>query len=392
MYETLRRVWGAGVLCSSIVVLFACGDGSETNAVGAVCGLADAPSECGEPCGGETGSSCAGGFYCSDQSSTCAADCNTEVSCETGFACTASGRCVENGALDLGDRSLNEVCDAPDVLVTLDVSGSLSEGLDRSPLEDSPSSRRNSKWGNAVASITDFTSAFGNTMRFGLASFPSNHSEGMTPREGCHILPEWEGYDQDDDFSGPGGPLNNACDFPAEITVPVGEDTAEDIARYVTQDTTPLCWWTPLARAVFLAGTELGEIAEEGREQFVVLITDGKQTFPGPPQGCFRFPGVPFIEAQELARNNIRTFVIGFEGSSGSIDPNELNDLACAGRMVSNLDEACEKDSDGNYRAPINPPEDLFLKAGSEAELRQQLQKIAGEVGCCDCDGISILE
>ncbi|MCS6800189.1 MAG: VWA domain-containing protein, partial [Myxococcota bacterium] len=231
-------------------------------------------------------------------------------------------------------------CEPPDVLVVLDRTMSMHRRPDRSVPPNTPEGRRESKWWIAVEAVEALTAMLDETIRFGLELFPRDPGGRV-----CVTLSERIA----------GRTATNPPCEQGEIVVPPALDTGDAIAAAIDPETTLLCNTTPIGAALIAARAELERIRVPGRPQYVLLVTDGQNS-----EGCPR----PLPEAQRLAAEGIRTFVVGFDtlgGGDDGIDVGELNDLACAGRTAPDFPAPCTADTSGNYRATDRRGPPLFL-------------------------------
>jgi len=111
-----------------------------------------------------------------------------------------------------------------------------------------------------------------------------------------------------------------------------------------------------------------------GRDQYVVLVTDGADwdvTCPDPaPQGIVR----------QLAAAGIKTYVVGFFGTEAEQKAAVyLNDLACAGQTAKGFPGPCESTPTGwQVKDPMDIAP-LYLLAGN-GELPMTLADVAAEI------------
>lgn len=244
------------------------------------------------------------GFYCRVH---CA-----QGGCPPGFGCQANGRCkagATDAAKDGGTSCGGELFQAARVdanmLIVLDKSGSMNESVGSQ-----------TKWQAASAAVKSVTAQYGVKIRFGLYQ-----------------------------FSGP----TMTCD-PGKMYVPVADNTAAEISAALPA--TASGNGTPIAAALDRARKE-PELADPGRANFIVLVTDGKENCGGSPQST--------VAAAFGA--NIKTYVVGF-GSAASVDPNRLSAMAVAGGTARNTTPR-------------------YYQADSPSELNAALAAIAqGAMGC----------
>jgi Mg-chelatase subunit ChlD len=227
---------------------------------------------------------------------------------------------------------------------------------------------KSSKWYQAVTAIEQMvTPPADATVRFGLELWPKDPGGGA-----CVTLAEQVTKSKK--------ATNPACE-PGEITIPTGLNRGAQIQSLLDPASTTLCFSTPTGQALITAKDHLKQNSEEGRDQYVVLVTDGADwanTCPDPD---------PLLEVQKLRAEGIKTFIVGFSSSGAStsgVGLEFLNNLACAGGTAKGFPGPCKDDGQGNLTAidPKVPP--LFLQADSGAQLTAALQSVAGSL-CCGC-------
>jgi hypothetical protein len=304
------------------------------------------------------------------------ADGGTQGSAGTGSASDDGGTAGDTAAsADSGDEGtvfdlgvagdvMIDECVPPDVLVVLDRTRSMHKRPDDSVPPNNAMGYDESKWGIAVPTIEQFVADYEDTIRFGLELFPLDPGGNA-----CKTLPQvLNGADT----------TNPECQA-GELVVPPMELAAAAIDAVLDTQTTKLCISTPIAAALQTAATELAAVAEPDRPQFVLLITDGKDT-------CMEGQVVP--AAQALAAAGVLVYVVSFgiPGDDG-IDPTQLNDLACAGQTAVDFAMNCMDEGGGNYVAvdPANGPT-LYIPTADMAALQNALAAIAGAL-CCGCVG-----
>lgn len=151
-------------------------------------------------------------------------------------------------------------CEAPDVLLLLDRSGSM--------LDDD-------KWGQATRAISDVFVTYFDTLRFGMITFPTTGSCGV--EEG-------------------------------DLAIPIGETqmvTLDEI--YNTAQPTDEAL-TPLSEAIRLGHQALEAVQEPQRRGYLILLTDGIETCA--PEALE--DSAPIASAQQAANAGFKTYVIGF--------------------------------------------------------------------------------
>lgn len=273
------------------------------------------------------------------------------------------GQLASNG--DAGGTA----CEPPDLLVVLDRTDSMSASPNGGKPDDTPAGRATTKWAYALQALDALVATPRDaTIRFGLELFPqSEEQDGAV--EACQTLPNLlEGQKS----------TNPKCE-PGQIVVPPGLSQGATITGSVDQDTTPLCVSTPIGGAMQTASAALDAIATAGRDQYVLLITDGAET-------CST-DALPIV--QTLAAKNVKTFVVGFgqDGDAGDkgVRVPYLNDLACAGRTAQNFASACQLDPDGGTGYVAKDDADpVFFAAQDPTSLSSALDSIGKQI-CCGC-------
>ena len=151
-------------------------------------------------------------------------------------------------------------CETPNVLLLLDRSGSM--------LDDD-------KWGQATRAITDVFVPYFDTLRFGLMTFPTTGSCGVT-----------EG----------------------ELAISIGDTDGADLEAIYQSSTPTDMALTPLSEALRLGQVALEEVAIPQRRSFMILLTDGIETCA--PEALE--DSAPIASARLAADAGINTYVIGF--------------------------------------------------------------------------------
>jgi hypothetical protein len=285
---------------------------------------------------------------------------------DAGSADDAADSDDEGTVFDLGTPAdvATEECVPPDVLVVLDRTQSMHKRPDNSTPPDNAMGWAESKWGIAVPTIEAFVGTYEDTVRFGLELFPRDPGGNA-----CKTLSQV--------ITGASA-TNPECQGGELVVAPV-ELGAAAIDAVLDTTTTKLCISTPVAAALETAATELAAIVQADRPQYVLLITDGKDTCQG---------GQVVPAAQALAAAGVLVYVVSFgiAGDDG-IDPAQLNDLACAGQTAVDFAMNCMDEGGGNYVAvdPANGPT-LYIPSNDMQALEDALAGIVGQV-CCGCVG-----
>ena len=253
-------------------------------------------------------------------------------------------------------------CIAPDMLVLLDRTMSMSKRPDGSTPANTVSGRMQTKWYLAVTALEQLTVQFTGTVRFGLALFPRDPGGGK-----CVTLSQ--------KLSGKSA-SNGTCKAGEVVVVP-DDNGATMIASVLDPETTTLCTSTPIGAGLGTAQTALAAIADPIREQYVLFVGDGNDTCDEP---------LVLANVHALATAGVRTFVVAFDGSGSGIDNGLLNDMACAGQTAPAFPAPCKVDASGRYLASDRDGPPLYLRAEDQAGLATGLAKIIDQV-CCGCVG-----
>jgi hypothetical protein len=259
-----------------------------------------------------------------------------------------------------------DVCEPPDMLIALDRTLTMHFQPDGTDPIDAPS-YASSKWSQAIGAIEGLVdSQIDQTIRFGLELWPKEEP-------GCITLAERvENTKQ---------ATNPFCED-GEIVLPPALGSSGAIEAALDPLTTKICISTPTGAGLLTASSELAQIKASGRDQYILLVTDGAdwdQSCPTPD---------PVTVTQELAAAGVKTFVLGFSATGdimpGGVGAPFLNDMACAGMTAPNFATACEMDASGGYVAvdPTGPT--LYLQASDATALATALHDVAAQV-CCDC-------
>ncbi len=268
---------------------------------------------------------------------------------------------VSGGSAGVGGDS----CVPPDMIIALDRTLTMHFQPNGSEPTDAPA-YASSKWSQAITAIEGLVAPpIDATIRFGLELWPKESP-------GCITLAERvENTVQ---------ATNPFCEDGEVLLSPVlGAQVAVDAALDPT--TTKICVSTPTGSGLLTAAARLAEIQEQGRDQFILLVTDGADWAASCP-----IPD-PLETVQTLAAASVKTFVLGFS-ASGELMPNGigapfLNNMACAGLTAPDFDESCMLSGTG-YVAVDPEGATLYLQASDGVALGAALQAVAAEV-CCDC-------
>lgn len=275
---------------------------------------------------------------------------------------TSSSTGFESGASSGAGGS---ACQAPDMLISLDRTLTMHFMPNGATPTDAPA-YASSKWSEAITAIRSLVQPpLDSTIRFGLELWPKQEP-------GCITLTERI----EDTVQA----TNPSCED-GEVLLSPQLGASSEVASDLDPLSTKICLSTPTGSALLTAATHLSGIKQAGRDQFILLVTDGAdwdQSCPTPD---------PVTTVQDLAGQGIKTFVLGFS-ASGDLMPNGvgapfLNDMACAGMTAPDFDNNCTMGTTGYVAVdPAGPT--LYYQASDQAALSQALDAVAGLV-CCDC-------
>jgi len=255
----------------------------------------------------------------------------------------------------------DKTCDAPEVLFALDRTLSMHRTPDGETPVDAPN-YASSKWAQAIGAIEQVVGG-GNLdtdLRFGLELWPRDPGGGLCITLAERILDTKQA-------------TNPMCQD-AEILVPPALAAGPSIAAAVDPLTTLICNTTPTGTALETASTWLVDNAVPGREQYVVLVTDGADWDLSCPDPS------PLLVTQKLAAAGIRTYVVGFFGAEAQAGAVQfLNDVACAGQTAKDFDTNCAQMGSGYQAKDPGSLVPLYLQAGN-GELPQTLTTVADEI------------
>jgi len=257
-------------------------------------------------------------------------------------------------------------CQPPDVVIALDRTLTMHFQPDGTEPTDAPS-YATSKWSQAISAIKTLVNPqIDQTIRFGLELWPKEEP-------GCITLTERVQNTMQ--------ATNPFCED-GEVLIPPALGSSAGIASKLDPLTTKICISTPTGAGLLTASSELAQIKVAGRDQYILLVTDGadwNQSCPTPD---------PIAVTQQLAAAGVKTFVLGFSAAGdlmpGGVGAPFLNDMACAGKTAPNFATACKMNASGGYVAVDNMGPTLYLQANDGAALSAALHKVAASV-CCDC-------
>jgi hypothetical protein len=287
---------------------------------------------------------------------------------EAGAAPTPGGGKIGGDGVPEGGSG---ACVAPDMLIALDRTFTMSRRPDGTFPSNTATGRAESKWAMAIDALRrTVTPPLDKGVRFGLELWPKVNS-------GCLTLSERLGNPANG--SGP------QCQG-SELLVSPGLDTGAQILGGLDPEATKLCYSTPTGTALLDAKKTLEGMKAPGKKQFVILLTDGAdwdQTCPLPN---------PIEAVDQLAAAGVGTLVVGFSAEAsvtGGVGRGFLDDMACAGGLAKGFPAGCEKQGSvyratrsGGKGSATTPP--LFYSATNTAELTLALSSFAN-AECCGC-------
>ncbi len=254
----------------------------------------------------------------------------------------------------LGDGGLD--CEPPDMLIVLDRTMSMHRQPNGDPAPESDHTL--SKWYLAIDALETVTLSFQARLRFGLELFPRDPGGNV-----CVTLAER--------IAGTTA-TNTQCEE-GEILVSPDVNTAAAIDAALDPETTRLCRSTPIGAGLQTALDGLAALQNPIRDQYAMIVTDGQDTCSTPD---------PVTKVQELAAAGVNTYVLGFDASGTGVDPEMLNNMACAGMTAPSHSTNCTQQGSGWVAVdPTNGPQ-LYLSASDGAELTTQIGNVAAAVGC----------
>lgn len=299
-HGTLSRVSSAfglvGALTLSAVLGSACGSSGGADAAG---GATSSGSGSGGAGGGNisVGSgmfgcepACVAPQICS-KSNVCIDEgtCAIDTDCDVGKVCDMTTKtCVPGGGCGAQEAAIDKV--PPNLLVVLDRSCSMTDAVGAS-----------NKWKIAVQALTTMTTDYNSQIRFGLTLFPDL------------VAPSCE----QDAIPIPVAPGN-------EVAIQTLLADALKAANKYFPDGPCV---TNIDTAMQQAQTEPA-LADKTRKNFVLLLTDGKQS-----AGCAVGDPATLKAIQDLAAVGVSTFVLGF---GNGVDVAAMNDFANAGGVPNN--------------------------------------------------------
>jgi hypothetical protein len=262
-------------------------------------------------------------------------DCGASRRCGLTGECLGSGECRVRGDCAMAEACRTELCTvgsdcgqtqlridpiAPNLLVLLDISLSMSQGLDGLLCFPIPGLTTCPPTKMAIASqvMNQMTVRYDDEIRWGLARFPGDG--------GC------------------GPPVSTLAPAPGQATM-----VSSLVAGTVTGGTTPI-------NAAIANIQSSGVLTDATRRNYLLLITDGAETCNGDNANTAQ-------RIRDMAAMGINTFVVGF---GGAIDAAALDSFAVAGGV------------------PNVGGSSSYFQADSAAQLETALGAILQRVVGCD--------
>ena len=165
-------------------------------------------------------------------------------------ACSAGSNTAPDAGTDAGsetDASATDAtsCEAPDMLVVLDRTLSMSRRPDGAVPANTPAGHMKSKWYLAVTAVEAIAHQLEANIRFGLELFPRNPNNGT-----CVTLSQ---------MLGGTGATNATCQA-GEVNVPPEIQMGSTIGSFLDPETTQLCLSTPIGAGLATARDELAQL------------------------------------------------------------------------------------------------------------------------------------
>ncbi|MFK7992246.1 MAG: MopE-related protein [Sandaracinaceae bacterium] len=221
-----------------------------------------------------------------------------------------------------------QICEAPQVLITVDKSSSMLGNLPAG----------GTKWDAAVMAITELTSTYATDIDFGMQVFPAP----------------------------------SAC-APGVVTMDFGEHAPGDFLTALGEAPPSAGNYTPMQQTLAAAHDHYETRLASG-ENHLVLITDGWQ-YCVPHDHSTRF--TPVAEVTRLRDLGVTVHVVGF---GASVDSLTLNRAAvAAGTDLPGCDATLSEPGAANH---------CYTQANNLTELRAALAAIARDVTDETCDGL----
>jgi hypothetical protein len=254
-------------------------------------------------------------------------------------------------------------CLPPDALIVFDRSQTMGDTPAGLKPIDAPN-YASSKWAQAIGVVETLVAPpLDSTIRFGLELWPRDPGG-----DACVTLAAYAG----------GSMASNPLCEVGEIVLESAADNGPEIVAALDPLTTTLCQSTPTGTALYTARDQFTATKEPGRDQYAILITDGADwelTCPDPS---------PLTAVQDLVKDGVKTYVVGFSAEADPGAVGFLNDLACAGQTAINFPGPCQETADGWVALDPISGVPLYLQADNKVQLNSALTAVAGEL-CCGC-------
>jgi hypothetical protein len=290
----------------------------------------------------------------------------------------------------------------PNLLLLVDTSGSMNLRVDASCVGTSCDSR----WEALQGAMGPFIEATGSSVRMGLVTYPTVDAQLSSPECGAARVDSVR------------QPLLTSTDEPTQLA-----SHASAIRAVIDSiPSSAMNGGTPTARSLNFAGSVLPAQPEPGRENIVLLLTDGvpncnaenpnvpdinggasagacrctlgQQTVGGTPvSGCFACSGTQascqpnpvgcldrdasVSAVSALSQQKIRTIVVGFGAETGAGDGfNTLQDMAQQGGFARRCDRNGSCGAGDTCDTATNTCARKYYQAANQVELTQVLDAI----------------
>jgi hypothetical protein len=275
----------------------------------------------------------------------------------------------DGGGHDVGNPGDGEVCNAPQMMILLDRTGTMHRDLTGATPADTPAGHATAKLTLAIQAIEGLLANTGidQSLRFGLAMFPRDPGGGQ-----CLTLSQR--------LSGSSTFSNPSCEV-GEVPIAPAFGTGSAISSYLDPETTTLCNTTPTGSGLLTARDALTAAAVPDVSQYIMLVTDGADFYDSCPTPD------PLDVLRQLDAQGIKTFIVGFgaqETTPQGVNPPLLNRMACAGHTAKSFDTACMPLATGGYDAVDPNGPRIYYDAADGPALSAALADVARTV-CCGC-------